>query len=479
MVIASTSSRVISALIMTNFTLKRFWAGMRIAAAALILTGFVLSVPAWASDDASKNTGVPYSWASKRMDGEMWGMAREDVDGDGMYEILLLKREQLIVGRIDGRKFKRKFSCEWKGSAKAARLDLFDLDGDGLKEAIITAADDGIPASLALKIEGKGCKQVLSDVALSLRVMWLPPKDEETGWRESIVGQGWSSQQYFSGPVEEYRFEKGKLKRVGRVRLPRNTRVYRFAFLPPEDERDVVVLYRSAAPLEVRVNVRGNKWKKTWRSPQRYGSSGNILKAVQRPALDRVQSDYASFELPPLVLRNIYGSDILMVKYDMPIHNIVGRQPYIRGSRVYDYRPDEAFVFAEKMQTQHMPGGVVDYLAAESRTGRQLWVLVQDNRGAFENPTESMILRFDLGPVAMPVPIAEPVQVEEPAKIEKPDRHKDPAQAQAEESAKAEEPAKVEESAKVEEPAKAEVPAQVEEPAQHEEPAEKASAKTE
>ena len=288
---------------------------------------------------------------------------------------------------------------------------------------------------------------MLSGVALSLRVMWLPPKGEDTGWRESIVGQGWSSQQYFSGPVEEFRFEKGKLRSAGRIKLPRYTRLYRFAFLPPEDEDAAVVLYRSAAPLEVRVNVRGNKWKKTWRSPQKYGSSGNILKAVQRPALDRVQSDYASFELPPLVLRNTYGSDILMVKYDMPLHNIVGRTPYIRGSRVYDYRPDEAFVFAEKMQTQHMPGGVVDYLAAESESGRQLWVLVQDNRGAFENPTESMILRFDLGPVAIPAPapIAEPTQAEEPAKVEEPDRHKDPAQ--AEEQKPAEKPVTVEESA--------------------------------
>jgi hypothetical protein len=414
---------------------------MRIVAAALILVTFVLSVPARASDDASKNTGVPYSWASKRMDGEMWGMAREDVDGDGMPEILLLQREQLIVGRVDGRKFKRKFSCTWKGNAKAARLDLFDLDGDGLKEALITAVDDGIPASLALKIEGKGCKQVMSDIALSLRVMWLPPKGEDIGWRESIVGQGWSSQQYFSGPVEEYRLEKGKLRSAGKIKLPRYIRLYRFAFLPPDDEDAAVVFYRSAAPLEVRINVRGNKWKRTWRSPQKYGSSGNLLKAVQRPALDRVQSDYASFELPPLVLRNSYGSDILMVKYDMPLHNIVGRKPYIKGSRVYDYRPDEAFIYAEKMQTQHMPGGVVDYLAAESETGRQLWVLVQDNRGAFENPTESMILRFDMGPVAVPAPapIAEPDQVEEPAQVA--------------EQESAEEQKPVEKSVPVEEPA--------------------------
>lgn len=384
------------------------------AAMLLIVAALALSVPAEAAKGGEKSPGIPYSWASSRMDGEMWGMAQEDVDGDGLEEFLLLQRGQLVVGRIEKKKFKRSFACDWKGSAKAARLDLFDLTGDGLKEALITAVDDGRPASLALEIGTKGCKQILSGVNLSLRVMRLPPGYDSTEWTERIVGQGWSSQQYFSGPVHEYRFEDGKLVSAGRIRLPRNTRLYRFSFLPPEDDRAAVVLYRSAAPLEVRVNVRGNKWKRTWRSPQKYGSSGNLIRAVQRPALDRVQSDYASFELPPEVLSVAAGSEILMVEYDMPLHNVIGRKPYIRGSRIYDYGTDEAFIFVEKMQTQHMPGDVVDYFTSRGETGRQLWVLVQDNRGAFENPTESMILRYDLGPVAVPPPIAEPVEEETP-----------------------------------------------------------------
>lgn len=379
-----------------------------IATAGLVLATLLWVAPARAAKASEKVTGKPYSWASKRIDGEMWGMARSDVDGDGMPEILLLERRRLVIGAIDGRKFKQKFACNWKGAAKAARLDLIDLDDDGLDDALITAVEEGGPASLALKIEGKGCKQLLGNVRLSLRAMWLPPRGDSTEWTRSIVGQGWSSQQYFSGPIEEYRFEKGKLRSAGRIKLPRRTQIYRFAFLPPEDDAASVVLYRSAAPLEMRVNVSGNKWKRMWRSPEKYGSSGNIIEAVQRPALDQVQSYYASFELPPIVLRNPGGADILMVKYDMPLHNIIGRKPYIRGSRVYDYRPDEAFVYMEKMQTQHMPGDVVDYLAADTETGRQLFVLVQDNRGAFENPTESMIVRFDLGPVAMPKPEEKP-----------------------------------------------------------------------
>jgi len=386
------------------------------AAITLIVAALALPMPAWAAKGGEKSPGIPYSWAGSRMDGEMWGMAQDDVDGDGSEEVLLLMRDRLLVGRIDGKKFVRGFACDWKGSAKAARLDLFDLTGDGLKEALITAVDDGRPASLALEIGAKGCNQVLSDVPLSLRVMRLPPGYDSTEWTERIIGQGWSSQQYFSGPVHEYSFESGKLVSAGRIRLPRNTKLYRFAFLPPEDDRAVVVFYRSDAPLEVRVNVSGNKWKRTWRSPQKYGSSGNLIRAVQRPALDQVESDYASFELPPEVLSDDAGSEILMVEYDMPLHNVVGRKPYIRGSRIYDYGPDEAFIFVEKMQTQHMPGDVVDYFTSQSGAGRELWVLVQDNRGAFENPTESMILRYDLGPAALPAPpVAEGAGLEGPA----------------------------------------------------------------
>lgn len=330
------------------------------------------------------------------MEGEIWGLARRDIDGDGTLETLLLKRQSLLVGKFNGTKFERSFECTWAGDAKAARLDLFDLDRDGRDEAVITAVEEGLPASLALRVEEKGCTELLKRVRLSLRAVMMPPEGEETEWSRRLIAQGWSSQQYFSGPIEEYRFEKGKLLRVRKLDLPRFTRLYRFAYLPPEDGAASVALYMSAAPLEVRVHVRGKKWKKIWRSPERYGGSGNVLPAVQRPALDEVESYDAFFELPPMVIRDPSGARILMVKYDMPLRNIIGRKTYIRGSRVYGYKPDDAFSFAEWVNTQNMPGELVDYLIEDDAAGTALFALIQDDRGAFENPTESVVLRFEL-----------------------------------------------------------------------------------
>lgn len=356
-----------------------------------------------------------YSWAGKRMEGEVWGLAQRDLNGDGATETLLLKRQSLIVGSFAGTTFQPSFECTWKGDAQAARLDLIDLDGDGRDEAVITAVEQGLPASVVLGIEQKGCKELLSRVRLSLRAVMMPPDGEQTEWTRRLIGQGWSSQQYFTGPIEEYRLDKGKLVSVRKLDLPRRTGLYRFAYLPPEDGQAAVVLYRSAAPLEARVHVRGRKWKKVWRSAERFGSSGNNLPAVQRPALDQVQSYDVAFELPPLVMREQGGVRILMVRYDMPLRGIIGRKPFIKGSRVYGYRPDEAFVFAQWLSTQNMPGDLVDYAVDEGSSGGKLFALIQDNRGAFENPTESMVLRFDLTQVPQP-PSSEQSQTTEGSK---------------------------------------------------------------
>lgn len=365
-----------------------------IATAALILATLLCARGAEAKSESKEATGIPYGWASKRMDAEIWGMAHSDVDGDGHKEVILLERERLLVGRFEGIKFKGNFRCEWEGVAKGARIDMYDLDGDGRDEALITAVEEGEPASLALKFEGNGCKQIVSKFPMSLRVMEIPV--EGSGWTQGIVAQGWSSQKYFTGPVYRMKFEKGKLAIAGKLKLPWLTQLYRFAFLPQEDDETAVVLYKSAAPLEIRTNVKGKKWKKVWRSPERYGSSGNTIRAVQRPALDQVQSAYASFELPPLVIRDPASANIMMVKYDMPLHNVVGRTPYIKGSRIYEYRPDPAFIYTEDLRTQHMPGDVVSYYVDDDGTGRTLTVLMQDNRGFFENPTQSMVLKFKL-----------------------------------------------------------------------------------
>lgn len=360
---------------------------------AFSLVLFVSTVHAGAPAGAESHI-IKYSWASAKIDGTLWGLAQGDVDGDGKRETLLLERRRVRIGTLGDKKFEESFSCGWSGDVDAARIYLMDLDSDGADEVVISAVEGGLPASLALKVDthSKSCKEIFNRARWSLRVVDLP---DEAKTRKALLGQDWSSQQFFSGPIQELRLEGKKLKPVASVAIPRYTTLFQFTPLPPLDDVKRMVRLEGPAAMEVRENKSGGKWSRPWRSPERLGGTSNLIAAEQRVLLDEKSSDYAYFDLPPLTV-NLTGQLCLVApKYDMPVRNIIGRTPYIRGSEVVVFSPDEVLGFVEKGRTQDIPGALVDYIMDIEHPGR-LIILVQEDAGAFETARSNTILTFDL-----------------------------------------------------------------------------------
>ena len=128
------------------------------------------------------------------------------------------------------------------------------------------------------------------------------------------------------------------------------------------------------------------------------GGSANLIEARQRQALDAVASDNAVFDLPPLDAAGVGALRLLAVQQQMPLHGVVGRKPYIRGGVVMGFASDPAFVLTESLRTQELPGAITDVVIEEQVSGskKHLFVLLQENAGAFDLPQRSQILAFDL-----------------------------------------------------------------------------------
>lgn len=363
---------------------------------------FFALVLAAASATAGKARGgeegsvIKYSWASQKINEEIWGMAQGDIDKSGTKSIVLLERKRIRVGRLGEKGFEEKFSCGWSTDANAARIDLFDIDGDGKKDAIITAVEEGMPSSLAFKFDTETgrCHEIFSRARWSLRVANLPDSNDSNILKPVIIGQCWSSQKFFTGPVMKLSFKNGKLVEGEKISLPRNTDIYQFEFLPPTDGVERVVRLAGPAAMEVREH-RDYRWRKIWRSGEKLGGPANLLPARQRPVFDQISSEYAEFELPPLVIPDPNGTRLLAIKYDLPLKNVVGRTPYIRGASTVIFKSDPALTFVEDARTQDLPGAIVDYFL-DNDAQQSLVVMIQDNAGAFEQSQKGMILRFDL-----------------------------------------------------------------------------------
>lgn len=332
---------------------------------------------------------VNYTWASRRLEGAFWGMASGDIDGDGRRDIVLLKRRNILVGRFDGDAFIQEGSCNLEGQAEGARVYTMDLDSDGDDEIVISAVEGGMPASLILDFEGNTCITILDHVRWSLRGV-------KAQGQKLLLGQGWTSQSFFSGPVVKLATKNGGLKEGEALDLPRNVDLYEFEFLPSGEGMAQLILLKGYAPMEA-VEKKGKRFKRFWKTGMRMGGSANLLSAEQRLVLDEISSSETTFDTPPLVIQAGESFEVIAPRLDMPLKGVIGKRPAINGAQIIAFRTDPVFGFVESWETVKLPAAITDIVVEKGQDGRaRLLVLLQDNPSVFHQSDTSFVLAFDL-----------------------------------------------------------------------------------
>ncbi len=360
-------------------------------------TGVAIAAPARIAE-------TTYQRAGKRFDVAFWSMASGDLDGDGGRETILLERERVRIGRLAGVEFTETSRCAWKGQAQGARVDCFDIDGDGDDEILVTAVEEGMPASAVLDYRDGSCTQMLAYVRYSMRVVAVPDAAPSSAgesppspvtWKRVLSGQGWSGQQFFSGAVTRLEYDGKKLRRRETLSLPRYTDIYQFAYLPADAGEPSVLRLAGHERLELHER-RGRKFKRVWRSVKRYGGTLNLLPAQQRSVLGEVQHQFALFGIPPAIVAQRSPTTAFVAQQDMPVQGMVGRLPFVRGGRMVGLVSDPVLGFLPQMQTVLLSAGIVDFAAVVDPEGGalQLIVLARMNPTYFSQDPQSQLLLF-------------------------------------------------------------------------------------
>lgn len=345
---------------------------------------------------ASHTPRLDHSWAVKRMDGAFWGIAVGDVNGDGECEAILLERRRVRIGHLSSAGFKELMQCDLPGAALGAHVSTIDIDADARDEIAISASEEGLPASAILKLEGNSCRFLAKRVRVSLRVVNLPDEANEGALHRALVGQGWTSQAFFSGPVFEMRLEKGKLVSGAKVSLPRYVNIFQFAALNSVASMKRIASIKGYAHLEVSEGL-GGKFKRMWRSPARFGGSPNLIEAPQRNTLGEELSETATFDIPPIIITEENSSRMFAVQNEIPLRGTIGKKLGISGSKIVGFIEDEAIGFIQKWETVEIPGCVADAVVQKAdgkATG--ILALVQNECGLLHNPTQSQVIFFEV-----------------------------------------------------------------------------------
>ena len=106
-----------------------------------------------------------------------------DIDGDGQPDVVMADISNIYVYHLQDNKLVQFGTLKMPARSKIHSVSLGDIDGNGMAEIYISAADDFLPHSWAYEWGGKSLDMVLDDIPWYIRAMDIP------GEGPALVGQ--------------------------------------------------------------------------------------------------------------------------------------------------------------------------------------------------------------------------------------------------------------------------------------------------
>lgn len=359
-------------------------------------------------------TGIAHSWASQRIDGEIWGLSYGDIDGDGTKEIVILKRDMVVAGTLAPDGFKATTQYKLKGFLDGVRIYTMDLDGDGAEEIVVSAIENGHPSSFAIKHSNGGFAPVFEDAPWHVRVI------SDKGSKK-LIGQQWNGASFFFGPIYELGLKSGKLDSTGRLKLASTTDIFDFDVISIKTDDITKETYvqdfawlEGFNPLKI-YERRKKRYKKVWSSGVKFGGTMNLVEATQREALGQAMDYYIQIDREPEVVSMNGHNVVIAAQHDIPLKNMIGRKPYVRSGKLVAFKKDDVLGFSRYFETEEVPGFISDFVVFETETVQKtetakskkaarpvmvpqtrLIMVVQPDTSAFREDRDSVLLSFDL-----------------------------------------------------------------------------------
>lgn len=211
---------------------------------------------------------------------------------DGDQAILLAGKSLILFDNKDGRELSRH---EFGVSENPLRLDLVSPS-----EIAVTSVSAGSLSSYIFEAANNEFRVALKEAPYFFRVV-------EMGGRPILAGQASSSVLPFAGGIWEFVWDGAKLRKVGRINLPKRIGIYQFAPSAGDDWEKIWV--RDDSGYLKRYEKRGRKWKITYKTSERYRGGVNCFLFKKDETISEERPEPVCVPTPPVVLRSRVMSD--------------------------------------------------------------------------------------------------------------------------------------------------------------------------
>ena len=345
-------------------------------------------------------------WRSQTLRFFSTSMCVGDGDGDGKNEVFLLTKDGLAAYRYMDGKLKFLQKMDLSPSTEYIRLELVDLDRDGVPELVVgsyqmmyqklTNAPEGTVKSHILSFKGGKFQFLVKDYKKFLGVLRMPPT-----FMPVMVAQGKGVRNLFDSKVYEAYLKGGDVVLGQTIPIPENGSIYGTAYYPDGVGYKYVVLDDFH-----RIKVYSQTGERLYSSDKEtYNSSGISLTISERPVgmgPGMADSEPVGYNIPfRMLIANLTQKDKyeLLVNKDLSIFaQVFGRFNYYSQGEIHALVWDGVGMNLA-WKTRRIKGQVSDLALADINNdgNKQLVVLVNTFPGGMGfTRRKTVVLAYDL-----------------------------------------------------------------------------------
>jgi hypothetical protein len=195
-----------------------------------------------------------------RMD--LKGMDIGDVDGDGLADVVAVGNKEMIVYRNSNGRYEQMASYPLSATYPAHGVGVADLNGNGLAEIYISAADYEKPRSIGLEWNGNSFSTLFSKAPWYIRVSTLP------GHGMSLIGQRTETSAAFRAGIFRLERQGNTLIPEEKIAVPDYINLFDFTMddIDGDGSQDIIAISQTDILYVLRANG-----SLAWQSDDHFG----------------------------------------------------------------------------------------------------------------------------------------------------------------------------------------------------------------
>jgi len=318
-------------------------------------------------EKAAKEAGG--DWTSKKLPGELIGIAPGRVLQDGTRELFAVD-ESTLRWYQKGESLKLISEVTFAPYERILAVDTGDLDGDRIPEVYVTILNNGSLASQVWVAEDNRLKRIAERLPYFFRGIALGDKEKKIYIQEMAIDTEFYGDVYELAKIGDRYVIKNPIK------LPRHGYVYNFNQFNDAAGKSYFIVFDA----EGRLIVYSMKGEKVWRSDEKFGGSDLFIKKGKETSI--YLSTYGQNERIYLQQRIFTQKDRIFVPQNVHSSFALGDSRFNKRSRLFCFSWDGSGL-DEKWHTKESDTHLSDFFYDQVRKELILLEVVK-SKGVFE-----------------------------------------------------------------------------------------------